>query len=97
MNILILSPESLSELKHYAELRYSISQIATMLRVDPGDLRIAIQGGNNDIAEAYNAGKTKSSVARRELILAMANKGQEWAVKLLDKYEKDQLEDELRP
>lgn len=97
MNILILSPESLSELEHYAELRYSISQIATMLRVDVSDLRMAIQCSNNNIAEAYNAGKLKSSVARREVILGMANKGEEWAVKLLDKYEKDQLEDELMP
>lgn len=95
--ITILTPENLQELEHYAELRYSISQIAIMLHLDVAEFRVALMDPSSDIAEAYNAGKLKSSIKRRETILEAANKGAEWAIKLLDQYEIDQKEDELMP
>lgn len=95
--ITLLTPEDLEKLQHYAELRYSLTEIATMLMVDVGQLRLAILNPKCDIAQAYTAGKLISSVQRRETILEAANKGAEWAIKLLDKYEIDQKEDELMP
>ena len=68
-----------------------------MLMVDVGQLRLALQTPQSDIAIAYNAGKLKSMVQRRETILKAANKGAEWAIELLDKYEIHQREDELMP
>lgn len=87
----------MKNLEHWAELRYSISQIATMLRLDVAELRVALMTPKSDIAEAYNSGKLRSSIKRREAILEAANKGAEWAIKLLDQYEIDQTEDELMP
>lgn len=95
--ISILSLDDLENIRHYAELRYSLTQIATMLTVDVGQLRLAILNPKSDVAMAYNSGKLLSSVKRREVILDAAEKGQEWAIKMLDMYEIDQREDELMP
>ena len=95
--ITVLTPDDLEKIKHYAELKFSLTEIATMLTVDVGQLRLAIQNPKSDVSLAYNAGKLLSSVKRRETILEAANKGAEWAIKLLDSYEVDQKEDELMP
>ena len=95
--ITILTQEDLKNIEHWAELKFSLSEIATMLMVDVGQLRLAMQTPPSDIAIAYNAGKLKSMVQRRETILKAANKGAEWAIELLDKYEIHQREDELMP
>lgn len=95
--ISILSLEDLENIRHYAELRYSLTQIATMLTVDVGQLRLAILNPKSDVAMAYNSGKLQSSVKRREVIFEHAEKGELWAIKMLDMYEIDQREDELMP
>lgn len=92
-----MNQEDLENIKHWAELRYTLSQIATMLMVDVAELRLAIQDPNSDIALAYNAGKLQSSIKRREKLLEMANTGSEFAIKILDGYEVDQIEEELMP
>lgn len=97
MNVLVLEPDTLREIEHLAELRFSLSQIATMVHVDVVALRLAIAGGRSEIAEAYNAGRLRSAIARREALLTAANNGEEWAIRLLDKYEIDQREEELMP
>lgn len=95
--ITLLTQDDLDKIKHYAELKFSLSQIATMLTVDVAQLRVSIMDPKSDVAMAYNAGKLLSSVKRRETIFAAAEKGQEWAIKLMDQYEIDQIEDELMP
>ena len=92
-----MNQEDLENIKHWAELRYTLSQIATMLMVDVAELRLAIQDPKSDIALAYNAGKLQSSIKRREKLLEMANSGSEFAIKILDSYEVDQIEEELMP
>ena len=92
-----MNQEDLENIKHWAELRYTLSQIATMLMVDVAELRLAIQDRKSDIALAYNAGKLQSSIKRREKLLEMANNGSEFAIKILDSYEVDQIEEELMP
>lgn len=95
--ITILTPDDIELIRHYAELRYSLTEIATMLTVDVGQLRMAILNPRSDVALAYNSGKLLSSVKRREAIFEAAGLGQEWAIKILDSYEVDQKEDELMP
>ena len=95
--ITILSAEDLKNVEHWAELKFSLSEIATMLLIDVVQLRLAIQDPKSDISLAYNAGKLNSQVTRREVILKAANRGAEWAINLLDKYEIHQKEDELMP
>jgi len=95
--ITILSAEDLKNLEHYAELKFSLSEIATMLLIDVVQLRLAIQDPKSDISLAYNAGKLKSQIKRREAVLKAANNGAEWAINLLDQYEIRQKEDELMP
>lgn len=92
-----MNQEDLENIRHWAELRYTLSQIATMLMVDVAELRLAIQDRKSDIALAYNAGKLQSSIKRREKLLEMANNGSEFAIKILDSYEVDQIEEELMP
>lgn len=95
--ILIVTEADLKDIEHLAELRFTISQIATMKHLDVAAFRMAVTAGNTDIAEAYNAGKLRSVVARRESILKAANAGEEWAIKILDGYEVSQTEEELQP
>lgn len=92
-----MNQKDLENIRHWAELRYTLSQIATMLMVDVAELRLAIQDQKSDIALAYNAGKLQSSIKRREKLLEMANNGSEFAIKILDSYEVDQIEEELMP
>ena len=92
-----MNQEDLENIRHWAEPRYTLSQIATMLMVDVAELRLAIQDRKSDIALAYNAGKLQSSIKRREKLLEMANNGSEFAIKILDSYEVDQIEEELMP
>lgn len=92
-----MNQEDLENIRHWAELRYTLSQIATMLMVDVAELRLAIQDRKSDIALAYNAGKLQSSIKRREKLLEMANNGSKFAIKILDSYEVDQIEEELMP
>ena len=95
--ITLFSQDDLENIRHWAELKYSLSQIATMLMVDVADLRLALQDPKSDVAMAYNAGKLQSSIKRREKLLEMANSGSEFAIKILDSYEVDQIEEELMP
>lgn len=95
--ITLLNENDLENIRHWAELKYSLTQIAIMLTVDVGQLRVAIQNPKSDVSLAYNSGKLLSSVKRREAVLEAANNGAEWAIKILDGYDIDQTEDELMP
>ena len=95
--ITILTQEDYDHIQHWAELRFSISEIATMLMVDVVELRMALQDPRSDTSIAYNAGKVSSQIKRREKILELANNGNEWAIKILDGYEVKQTEEELMP
>ncbi len=96
-NVTIMSEADLENIRHWAELKYSISQIATMLMCDVAELRMALQNPKSDIALAYNAGKLEGQIKRREAVLKAADGGAEWAIKILDGWEKNQTEDELMP
>lgn len=95
--ITILTKKDLEDIEHWAELKFSLSEIATMLIIDVKQLRLSIQDPKSDISLAYNAGKLKSQIKRREIILKEAEIGEEWAINMLDKYEINQKEDELMP
>jgi len=95
--VTILNDADLENIRHWAELKYSISQIATMLMLDVAELRMALQDQKSQIAMAYNAGKLEGQITRREAVLKAANNGAEWAIKILDGWEKNQTEEELMP
>ena len=96
-NITILTESDYENIEHWAALRYSISQIATMLNVDTSEFRMIMQNPSSELARRYNSGKLKSSIKRREKLVEMAENGSIWAMQTLDGYEKDQREDELMP
>lgn len=96
-NITILTESDFENIEHWAALRYSISQIATMLNVDISEFRMIMQNPSSELARRYNSGKLKSSIKRREKLMEMAESGSIWAMQTLDGYEKDQREDELMP
>ena len=49
-NITILTESDYENIEHWAALRYSISQIATMLNVDIGELRMIMQNPSSEVA-----------------------------------------------
>lgn len=95
--ITLLTEQNLEEIRNLAALRYSISQIALMIGVDVAEFRLALQNPDSDISRAYNSGKLMSTIKRRKKLLELADRGSEWAMKLLDRYENNQREDELMP
>lgn len=93
----MFTEDDLENIRHWAELKFSLSQIATMLMTDVAELRMALQNPKSDVALAYNAGKLSSQIKMRETVLASANKGEEWAIKILAGWGNNQEEEELMP
>ncbi len=85
----------LSQVKNYASLKFAVSEIATILLLDPEQLRRQITSPADPFHQAYESGKLESQVKYREKIRVKAEEGQTWAITLLEKWEKKQLEEEL--
>lgn len=85
----------LAEVRHYASLKFSISEIATILLLDPEQLRRQILSPSDPLHVAYESGKLLSQVKYREKILEAADGGHSWAIGILEHWAAQQLEEEL--
>ena len=85
----------LAEVRRYASLKFSISEIATILLLDPEQLRRQILSPSDPLHVAYESGKLQSQVKYREKILAKAEEGHSWAIGILEHWAALQLEEEL--
>lgn len=85
----------LAEVRRYASLKFSISEIATILLLDPEQLRRQILSPSDPLHAAYESGKLESQLKYREKIKAKAEEGQAWAITILEHWSRQQLEEEL--
>lgn len=87
--------EILAQIENYASMKFSISEIATLLHLDYEQLRRQIAAPADPIRSAYEAGKLKGQLKYREKIRLKAEEGEVWAISILERWEKKQLEEEL--
>ena len=74
----------------YAALLLSIDEIAYLCKVDVSKLRNQIRVKKGPWYEAYMAGKMKTKVAFRQLVLEFAKAGSPQAETLLNEYIEEQ-------
>lgn len=95
LDITLLSAEALKQIKHLSSLRYTISQIATIMMIPVEELRRRIANPDDAVSMAYHSGKLESQEVYRRKVKESAEKGCEWAIILIEKWNQDQLEEEL--
>ena len=93
--IILLSDEALQQIKHLSSLGYTISQIAIIMMIPVDELRRRIANPNDDASMAYYSGKLESQEKYRMKVRDSAEKGCEWAINLIEKWNQEQLEEEL--
>lgn len=93
--IVNLSEKSLSDLRKLAALRYTLSEIAIMLGVSVSALRLRMTDNTSPEYLAYTAGCLDSEIVYRDRVRIEAERGEEWAIKMLEKWKVSQLSDQL--
>lgn len=93
--IILPTPELVADVRKYASLKFSLSEIATLLQLDLEQLRRQCLAPAGALHSAYEAGKLESQLKYREKIKAAAEKGQAWAIAILEHWGRQQLEEEL--
>ena len=78
-----------------AKLRYSLSAISVALGAPIGELRRYMADPGSPVHKAYHAGKLSFDVGYRITVKAKAEAGEEWAVILIDKWEREQRKEEM--
>lgn len=94
-SIVNLSQQQLADLKKLAILRYTISDIALMLDVPVKALRLRLADQQSPEFKAYNTGCLESEIAMRDRVRIDAERGEEWAIKQIEKWKTEQLADQL--
>jgi len=90
----IPNSDDLLRIKKLAALRYTSSQIARMLGLPPDGFRMLMEDKNGEVYSAYDAGILESTLLIRERTRNYAEKGEEWAVKQVEKWEIEQRAEE---
>lgn len=83
------------QIRYLASLRYTISEIATILLIPADELRMRFANPKDPLACAYKAGKTESQAIYRQRVKKAAEDGQAWAILIIEGWERRQLEEEL--
>lgn len=91
----IADSELCSKVRHYASLRYTISEIATLLMFPVEELRMRVSNPNDPLALAYKSGRLESQTKYREAVRKKAEDGSAWAIAVIEGWEMRQLEEEL--
>lgn len=87
--------QELCEVCALAELRYPISKISLLLGVPIREFRRQMARPDNPVAVAYQRGKLRSERRYRETVAALADKGLQWAVEMMEKWDQEQTKEEL--
>lgn len=94
-SVVYLSQQQLADLKKLAVLRYTISDIALMLDVPVKALRLRLADQQSAEFKAYTGGCLESEIAVRDRVRIDAERGEEWAIKQVEKWKTEQLADQL--
>ena len=92
--IIVADQETLRQVREYASLKFTITEIATMLFLDAEQLRRQINAPGA-LHDAYEAGKLESQIKYRQKVKEKAEAGDSWAIALLEHWAAQQLEEEL--
>lgn len=87
--------EDLLAVKKMAGYRYTPSTIAHVLRVRPEEFRRHLNDREGPVWKAYSDGKVEGELAVRQTTIRAAEHGEEWAVKQMAAWEREQKIEEL--
>jgi len=76
-------------------LHYKPSDIALVLEVPDAEMRRHVATPDSPVYRAYHQGRLESEQALRARVTAMAQSGEEWAVRQVEKWDRDRLKEEL--
>ena len=87
--------DDLENIRKLASLKYTISAICLALDIPGQEFRRHLAVETDPVTKAYHAGRIEGDIPYRQRVLTAAARGEEWAVKLAEKWKKEQLEDQL--
>lgn len=87
--------QDLDNLKKLAMLRYKISAIALALEVPESELRRFMTNPDSPVYKAYHAGKIEGELPYRDKVHSIASQGEEWAIRMVERWNQEQLKEEL--
>mgnify|MGYP002622299725 CR=1 FL=1 len=88
------TPADLANVKKLAILRYSFSAISMAIGVPQSEFRRLMADSSSPLYEAYHAGKIEGEMAYRQKVVNIANSGEEWAVRMIEAWNREQLKEE---
>lgn len=92
----MLSPEQLPDLEHYAELMFTVQQIAVILAVNSGELKFYVTEQGSSEQEYFSRGRLKAEASVRKAIYDLALNGSSPAqTQYLELIENAKLDDVL--
>lgn len=95
VSIVVLLEKQLQDLRKLASMRFTISEIALMLDVPVEALRYRMADKTSPEYRAYTAGCLESETAYRDRVRIEAERGEEWAIRMIEKWKTAQQADEL--
>lgn len=87
--------EDLANIKRMAALRYPPSSIAHALKVPYSEFSRHLAKKDGDVWEVYNDAKIEGEIKYRQTTQAAAERGEEWAIKIIEGWNREQLKEEL--
>lgn len=91
----IPNAKDLEDVKKLAGIRYRISQIARAIGVPESELRRLLSVKESDVATAYEEGKILGEMKYRMTTQQAADRGEEWAIRMIERWEMEQRKEEL--
>ena len=87
--------DDIDNVKALSLLHYKPSDIALVLEVPDTEMRRHIATPESPVYRAYHQGRLESEQTLRARVNAMAQAGEEWAVRQVEKWDRDRLKEEL--
>lgn len=89
------TPSDLENVKKMAGLRFRISQIARSIDVPEGELRRLLSVKESAVSAAYEEGKLLGELKYKQTTQQAAERGEEWAIRMIERWEMEQRKEEL--
>lgn len=87
--------EDLQNVNKLAMLRYPIRKIALSIGVPESEFRRQLTIADTPLSQSYHSGKIQSELTYRDKVSRMAERGEEWAIKIIERWAMDQTKEEL--
>lgn len=87
--------DDLANVKRMASLRYTPTKIAQALKVPVTEFKRLLACEESPLFKAYNEAKIESEIGYRQSTQRAANAGEEWAIKQIEAWDREQKKEEL--